>query len=592
MNQVRKIKLILQVAGLFALAILITGIITHASERFLSDRSVVEQVEVLADELSTEATWAIQEFPAYEWLVPYWANHADSLDIEYDVDYNTGQETRAKSAMLEDKYPQIVLKYATTSEIEAMDAADQKAYAEVAYSWLITHLNQIKRAYKVDFLFCVLTDDECKGQVFLLSASDEGATRGTSNEDVYLLGTTVTVMESQTEAMHNAIQNSKHLASAGKYVDYYSYVGTFEGKHLLIGITYNLSAIQENIDKQTNIGTALAMGHQLFLSLVCMALLAVFIIRPFKKMQESIHLYTQTKDSAKVAENLSSIKSRNEIGQLSEDIVNLTAEIDDYLNHIEKISAEKERITTELSLATSIQAHMLPSIFPAFPDRSEFDIFASMDPAKEVGGDFYDFFLVDDDHLCIVIADVSGKGIPAALFMMASKILLKNHAQTGKSPAQILRDTNIAICGNNRDDMFVTVWLGILEISTGKFVAANAGHDYPVLKNPDGDFELILDKHGLVIGVMEEAVYTEYEWQLSPGSKIFVYTDGVPEAANAQDELFRVDRMLEALNADPDVKPEQVLKNVRAGVDAFVKDAEQFDDITMLCLEYRGIPKS
>ena len=588
MGKERKIKLILQVAGLFALAILITGTITHMSERYLSDKSVVEQAENLADELAAETTWAIQEYPAYEWLVSYWTKNAESLDIEYDVDYSTGQATRTKSAMLESKYPQLVLKYATTSEIEAMEPADQKAYAEVAYSWLITRLNQIKRAYKVDFLFCVLTEDDCAGQFFLLSAADEGAHRGTSYEDVYTLGHTVTVMESQTDAMRNAIKNAKHLADAGKYVDYYSYVGSFEGKHLLIGITYNLSVLQENIDMQANYGTALAMAHQLLLSLVCLTLLALFVIRPFKKMQESIHLYMQSKDSAKVAENLSTIKSRNEIGQLSEDIVDLTAEIDDYLNHIEKISAEKERIATELSLATSIQAHMLPSIFPAFPERSEFEVFASMDPAKEVGGDFYDFFLIDDDHLCVVIADVSGKGIPAALFMMASKILLKNHAQIGKSPAQVLNDTNKAVCSNNRDNMFVTVWLGILEISTGKFVAANAGHDYPTLKDPDGNFELVKDKHGLFIGMMEEASYTEYEWQLKPGSKVFVYTDGVPEATNAQGERLGLDPMLEALNTDPEAKPEQILKNVRAGVDAFVKDAEQFDDITMLCLEYLG----
>ena len=246
------------------------------------------------------------------------------------------------------------------------------------------------------------------------------------------------------------------------------------------------------------------------------------------------------------------------------------------------------RIESELNLASAIQADMLPNIFPPFPGRSEFDLYASMNPAKEVGGDFYDFFLVDDDHLCMVMADVSGKGVPAALFMMASKIILANNAMMGKSPAQILTDTNAAICSNNREEMFVTVWLGILEISTGKLTAANAGHEYPVLKHGNGQFELYKDKHGFVIGGMDGVKYQEYELTLEPGSKLFLYTDGVPEATDAQTNLFGADRMLEALNKDPAAPPEQVLKNVRASVDEFVKDAEQFDDLTMLCLEYKG----
>ena len=245
------------------------------------------------------------------------------------------------------------------------------------------------------------------------------------------------------------------------------------------------------------------------------------------------------------------------------------------------------RIESELDLATRIQADMLPNIYPAFPDRPEFDIYATMDPAKEVGGDFYDFFLVDDDHLCMVIADVSGKGVPAALFMMASKIILANNAMMGKSPAQILTDTNAAICSNNREEMFVTVWLGILEISTGRLTAANAGHEYPVLKNPDGAFELIKDKHGFVIGGMDGARYKEYELMLKPGSKLFFYTDGVPEATDAQGQMFGTDSMIAALNLDNTAEPEQILKNVRAAVDGFVKDAEQFDDLTMLCMEYK-----
>lgn len=254
----------------------------------------------------------------------------------------------------------------------------------------------------------------------------------------------------------------------------------------------------------------------------------------------------------------------------------------------EKQKIESSRIDAELTMASAIQADMLPNIFPAFPERPEFDIYASMNPAKEVGGDFYDFFLIDDDHLCMVMADVSGKGVPAALFMMASKIILANNAMIGKTPEQILTDTNNAICSNNREEMFVTVWLGILEISTGKLTAANAGHEYPVIKHADGDFEILKDKHGFVIGGMAGAKYKEYELTLEPGSKLFVYTDGVPEATDAGNQLFGTDRMIKALNEKPQATPESILGNVRKSVDGFVAGAEQFDDLTMLCMEYTG----
>ena len=254
----------------------------------------------------------------------------------------------------------------------------------------------------------------------------------------------------------------------------------------------------------------------------------------------------------------------------------------------EQQKMENSRIETELTMASSIQADMLPNIYPAFPERPEFDVYASMDPAKEVGGDFYDFFLIDDDHLCLIMADVSGKGVPAALFMMASKIILANNAMIGKSPAQILTDTNAAICKNNREEMFVTVWLGILEISTGKLTAANAGHEYPALMQADGSFELFKDKHGFVIGGMEGLRYKEYEIMLKPGAKLFLYTDGVPEATDAHEELFGPDRMIVALNDNRSGEPEGILKGVRSAVDSFVGGAEQFDDLTMLCLQYNG----
>ena len=282
-------------------------------------------------------------------------------------------------------------------------------------------------------------------------------------------------------------------------------------------------------------------------------------------------------------------RTHDEIEVLAESFAMLSSKTLEYINEVARVSAEKERIGAELSLATRIQADMLPSIYPAFPERPEFDIYASMTPAKEVGGDFYDFFLIDEDHLCVFIADVSGKGVPAALFMMASMIILANNAQMGKTPAEILHDTNMAICANNREEMFVTVWLGILEISTGILTAANAGHEYPVIKLPNNKFELLLDKHGFVIGGINGARYKEYEVQLEPGTKLFVYTDGVPEATSKEKGLFGTDRMLDALNsADVDATPKDILDTVHKAVDDFVCDDEQFDDLTMVCVEYKG----
>ena len=285
-------------------------------------------------------------------------------------------------------------------------------------------------------------------------------------------------------------------------------------------------------------------------------------------------------------------RTGDEVEELAESFAAISHKTVQYMDRIVKVTAEKERIGAELSLAKEIQAAMLPHIFPPFPDRTEIDLFASMDPAREVGGDFYDYFLIDDDHLCLVIADVSGKGVPAALFMMASKMILQSIAMLGQSPAQILTKMNEAICSNNETQMFVTVWLGILQLSTGRLTAANAGHEYPVLMQRGGRFELYRDRHGFVIGGMEGVRYREYEIQMEPGEKLFVYTDGVPEATDANKALFGTERMLEALNGAKEASPRDILGSVRRAVDGFVQDEEQFDDLTMLCLEYRGAGKS
>lgn len=246
------------------------------------------------------------------------------------------------------------------------------------------------------------------------------------------------------------------------------------------------------------------------------------------------------------------------------------------------------RLGTELNMATDIQASQLPRLFPAFPNRPEFDVFASMTPAKEVGGDFYDFFLIDSTHIGLVMADVSGKGVPAALFMMVSRVLIKSHLQSGESPGEALANVNEQLCESNEAQLFVTVWLAVLDITTGKGIAANAGHEHPVLRREGGQYELITYRHSPAVATMEGIRFREHDFQLNPGDTLFVYTDGVAEATNTENELFGSERMLEALNRNPEALPEETLSNVMDGINSFVAGAEQFDDITMLCFKFNG----
>ncbi len=264
-------------------------------------------------------------------------------------------------------------------------------------------------------------------------------------------------------------------------------------------------------------------------------------------------------------------------------------EAGDPIHGVVSMISELDRLDKELKLAADIQLSMLPMNFPPFPDRTEFDLYASMTPAKEVGGDFYDFFLIDPDHLALVIADVSGKGIPAALFMMASKTLIKNQLMSGCDPATAMERVNYQLCERNSARMFVTVWLAVLEVSTGKGLACNAGHENPGIRRAGGDFELLRYKHGLFAGVSKKAKYQNREFELHPGDCVFVYTDGVPEANNAREEMFGEDRLLATLNEGPDESPEELIHRVHGAVDQFAGGAAQFDDITMLSMKYYGV---
>lgn len=326
------------------------------------------------------------------------------------------------------------------------------------------------------------------------------------------------------------------------------------------------------------------------LSLIIMAtflydlFLKRYLIKPLRKITKETTRFasSQSKAESKLADK---IKSNNEIGQLAASVDKMESETLTYIDNLTRVTAESQRIGTELAVAAGIQQGMLDAVAP---DRDDVSIYATMSPAKEVGGDFYDYFMIDDDHMGVVIADVSGKGVPASLFMAITKMMINDRTMIHKSPAKILEATNERICKNNKLDMFITVWLGILELSTGKILAANAGHEYPAVYRNGKGFELLKDKHGFVVGGMSGVHYKDYELTLKPGEALFLYTDGVPEATSADNELFGVERMTKALNVDPEGTPEEILANVQDAVDKFVDKAPQFDDLTMLCVRYRG----
>jgi sigma-B regulation protein RsbU (phosphoserine phosphatase) len=283
----------------------------------------------------------------------------------------------------------------------------------------------------------------------------------------------------------------------------------------------------------------------------------------------------------------SEIKTGDEIEELSLSFEHMTMELKSYIENLNRVTAERERIGAELNVAAKIQASMLPGIFPAFPNRREFDIYASMLPAKEVGGDFYDFFLIDENTLAILIADVSGKGVPAALFMVIAKIFIKSNAQYGFSPKEVFNRVNNLLCANNDESMFVTTFMGYLDIPTGKFTCVNAGHNPPLIKKGDL-FEWLKIKRGFVLGAMEDMSYAEESVELRPGDMVYLYTDGVTEAVNPEEKLFSDARLLEAANASRDQGVREFEASIKKEVDDFTRGAEQADDITMLVMRYMG----
>ena len=325
-------------------------------------------------------------------------------------------------------------------------------------------------------------------------------------------------------------------------------------------------------------------------SIICAALLLYMllvkrmVLNPLKKLSR---FTTEVVKSGNFEKQEIAIHTGDEIEDLGNSFQVMLTKLEDYIDNLTSVTAEKERIDTELNVATQIQSSMLPCIFPAFPDRDELDIYAIMTPAKEVGGDFYDFFMVDERHIAIVMADVSGKGVPAALFMVIGKTLIKDRTQPGCDLGDVFTEVNNILCESNDNGMFITAFEGVLDLVTGEFRYVNAGHEKPFIYRKGKGYEVYKTRSGFVLAGMANIKYTEQVIQLHAGDKIFQYTDGITEAMNKDHQLYGMDRLDDILNQKcRTCGPEKTLELVKADIDAFVDGNDQFDDITMLCLAY------
>ncbi|MBR6044973.1 MAG: PP2C family protein-serine/threonine phosphatase [Ruminococcus sp.] len=492
----------------------------------------------------------------------------ETLMIENSDNYETFLND--KEFFTSDKYPE----------------SDRNLMARALYSAYVSYFNYEKDFYDYESVFCIdITDDNLGFVIFECSDRDNNKTLG-DRYDIDL--SDHPALEQLRDGEKEVVfEKTSDYPFKGKYYVGYSLVD-LDGVHkLAMGISYNWSDFNSGMRVALRVMTVVCIIGILLSGAILLLFIYRKAIKPLEAVKHSVVEYMETKESGPVISRMSEIRIQNEIGVLAQEFAALALEIDQYTNENIRLAGERERVGAELDMAKSIQASQLPSKFPAFPDRTEFDLYASMTPAKEVGGDFYDFFLIDDDRLGLVIADVSGKGVPAALFMMISKLVIRHYAMEGLTPREVLSRTNETICENNTQEMFVTVWFGILEISTGKITASNAGHEYPIIGHSESGFELFKDKHGVPLGARSGMKFKEYELTLTEGDTLFLYTDGVPEATAANEEMFGLQRMTDTMNSVREAEPEELLRTIHGAVDAFVGSEPQFDDLTMLAVKYK-----
>ena len=327
----------------------------------------------------------------------------------------------------------------------------------------------------------------------------------------------------------------------------------------------------------------------LLVSLIHISVIERRITNPLYDFIDFADNYFKTKDRNESLDKLKKhIDNDDSTGVLARSFIRIYNSIKTNLDQLQIATSEKEIFETEFDVASEIQSNMLPKDFEEFSQKELFEVYAYMNPAREVGGDFYDYFKVDDDNVYFVIGDVSDKGIPATLFMVKTLYLIKNHSKFNENLSQMIGEVNDLAYERNNEEFFLTTWIGKLNLKTGKLSYVNAGHNQPLIKHGSNSFEYMGTRPNLVIGGMEGISYVEHEIDLNEGDMLFLYTDGVTEANENYNEFYGEDRLREVINKNKDEKLSDIIKEVNRDIDKFCNNSEQFDDTSMLIIKYNG----
>ncbi|MBQ6900602.1 MAG: SpoIIE family protein phosphatase [Firmicutes bacterium] len=546
-----------------------------------SDENLLERAALVAEEINNNA--APDSAFLLDMIVKYNLAEANIIDsdgiitattykpfLNYDMASGTqsaefmvllqGQTEYAQSYQPTSYDPQILRKYGGV-------VLEGGGFVQVGYD-----SGRFQR--DIDSLVVGLTRNRHVGEAGSIIIADEDFKIVSDRHDNESRGLRITGLTFDPETI---AENEPFTAEVYSESCYCMYVHT-EGYYIIAVLPQKEAVLSRNV----SVGITTAMELIVFaaLFLLIYILIKKLIVDNIHRINHSLSEITDGNLDVTV-----DVRSNEEFSSLSDDI---NSTVDTLKRYIADAAA---RIDAELEFARAIQHSSLPSVFPPYPGRKEFELFASMRTAKEVGGDFYDFYLIDDKTLAFLIADVSGKGIPAAMFMMQSKTLLKSCAESGMSVEEVFTQANEKLCEGNDAGMFVTAWMGILDIDTGLVTFANAGHNPPLIRRSDGSCEYLKTRPGFVLAGMESIRYRKNELQLMPGDMLYLYTDGVTEATDAANQLYGEYRLFDLLNKHGELQPQPLCENIITDVDKFTGEAPQFDDITMLCLKYSGPQK-